>query len=146
MAILEAKKTNLGDAPIDAVGEVNFALAVSEAIGNPLNASSTGAAAALTATLTGAAGKFTYITGFEITGGGATAASIILVTVTGVQGGTQNYYIVIPAGVNVSITPLIIHFPAPLKASTLGANIVVNVPSFGAGNTSAAVAAHGYTI
>lgn len=146
MTVLEGKKTNLGDAPLKAVGEVDFVLGVSQAVGNPLNSSTTGAAAAIAATLAGEAAKYTYITGFEVTGAGATGATVILVTVTGVQGGTQNFYIVIPAGVTTSINPLLVRFPTPLRSSGLNVNIVVNVPSFGAGNTSAAVAAHGYTL
>ena len=141
----EGKKTNPGDASISAVGESNFALAVSQAVGDPLNASATGAAAPISATLAGAAGKYTYITGFEVTGAGATAAGVVLVTVTGVQGGTQNFYLAIPAGAAVGVNPLLVRFPVPLRSSALNTNIVVNVPSFGAGNTSAAVAAHGFT-
>ena len=50
----------------------------------PLTASSGNVAAtATTATLSGAAGATTYITGFEVTGAGATAASVITVTITG---------------------------------------------------------------
>ena len=111
----------------------------------PITASSTGAAAALTETLGGVASKTTYITGFEVTGGGATAASVITVTVTGTVSGTLNYNIVVPAGVTTSITPLVVEFTIPIPASALNTSIVVNVPSFGAGNTNAAAVAHGFT-
>lgn len=111
----------------------------------PLLASSTGAASALTATLTAPADRRAYISGFVVTGAGATAGSVINVTVTGL-GTTLNFYLVIPAGAGVSINPLSIEFPVPIPASAIATNIVVNVPSFGTGNTNAAVAAFGYAI
>jgi len=109
-----------------------------------VTASSTGAAAALTETLPGVAGKTTYLTGFQITGGGATAASNITVTVTGLISGTNSYNITVPAGATVGITPLNVTFPNPISASAVNTAIVVNVPSFGAGNTAAAAAAQGF--
>jgi hypothetical protein len=113
--------------------------------GTDLTASATGAATALTATLPGTAGRTTFITGFEITGAGATAASNILVTVTGTISGTLNYYLTVPAGATTSITPLVVEFARPIPASAANTAIVVNVPSFGSGNTAAAVTAHGFT-
>lgn len=110
----------------------------------PITASATGAASAANATLAGAAGKTTYITGFQVTGGGATGASVIAVTVTGTISGTLNYRIVVPAGATASITPLIVTFPAPIPASGTNTAIVVNVPSFGAGNTDAATSVQGF--
>lgn len=109
-----------------------------------VDASATGANAAQAVTLPAAAGQTTYITGFQITGAGATAASVIVVTVTGVLGGTKRYDLVIPAGATTSITPLIIEFARPIPASAVNTAIVVNVPAFGAGNTNVAVTAHGY--
>lgn len=106
--------------------------------------SASGAATALTATLPGAAGATTYITGFEVTGTGATAASVIAITVTGVSGGTKTYELAIPAGATTPVTPLMVEFSRPIPASGLNTAIAVNVPSFGAGNTNAAVTAHGF--
>jgi hypothetical protein len=50
----------------------------------------------------------------------------------------------VPAGVTVGLAPLIVEFPQPLAASGPNTAIVVSFPSFGAGNTNAAVNAHGY--
>lgn len=108
-----------------------------------LEVGSANAAAANNQTLAGAAAKTTYITGFAITGGGATAGSIIAVTITGPTN-TLTFYIVIPAGVGVSITPLIVEFSRPIPAAAVNTAIVVNVPSFGAGNTNAAAVARGF--
>lgn len=102
-------------------------------------------AAAATATLPGAAGKTTWITGFEVTGAGATAASVITVTLT--AGTTVKHYLIaVPAGATTSITPLIVEFTKPVPATAQNTAITVAVPSFGAGNTSACVTAHGYQL
>ncbi len=106
--------------------------------------SAVGVAAAIVATLPAAAGKTTYLTGFEVTGWGATAPSTIAVTVTGVLGGTKTYALAIPAGTQQSIVPLEIEFSRPLPASAPNTAIAVNVPTFGAGNLGSAVTAHGY--
>ena len=109
-----------------------------------LAASSTGAAAALTATLTSAAAQTAYLSGFVVSGGGAVAGSIITVTVTGVVSGPMNFKLAVPAGATVGAVPLVVTLPVPLAASAANTNIVVNVPSFGVGNTDAAVSAWGY--
>lgn len=105
------------------------------------------AATAGAATLPGVAGKTTYITGFEVTGSGATAATKVLVTVTGLVGAaTKTYVMVVPAANNTSIQPLIVQFPAPLPANAANTAIVVNLPSFGVGNLNAAVSASGFQL
>ena len=107
--------------------------------------SSTGAAGAISATLTSAAGRLAYITGFEVTGSGATSATVVTVTVTGLST-TLNYTLTVPAGATTAIQPLLIEFANPIPASAVNTNIVVNVPSFGTGNTNAAVTAHGILV
>jgi len=105
----------------------------------------TGAAAAITATLAAVVGKRTFISGFAVDGLGATAGSVIEVTVTGTLGGTLRYKLTIPAGAAVALAgPLRIEFARPIPASADNTAIVVNVPSFGAGNTSAIASAHGF--
>ncbi len=112
-------------------------------LADALQDSAAGAAAAITATLAGAAGKRTFISGFVVTGAGATAASVIEVTVTG-PAVTMRYKITVPAGAAVGVPALVVDFRQPLPASADNTAIVVNVPSFGAGNTAAAVAAYGF--
>lgn len=105
-----------------------------------------GAAAAITATLAaGGAGKRTFLSGFIVDGLGATAASVIEVTVTGILGGTLRFKLTIPAGAAVAITRLFVAFTRPIPANADNTAIVVNVPTFGAGNTSAIVSAHGFS-
>lgn len=104
---------------------------------------SASAAAANNQSLAAVAGRTTYITGFSVTGAGATGASVIAVTITGLSN-TLTYYVAIPAGAGVGITPLIIEFSRPIPASAVNTAIGVNVPSFGAGNTQAAATARGF--
>jgi hypothetical protein len=105
--------------------------------GNVANASAV-------ATLAAAAGKTTYISGFEITSGGATAASLVAATVAGLTGGTATYTYGCVAGATVANSPLQVTFYPPLPASAVNTAIVVTLPALGAGNTNATVVAHGY--
>lgn len=108
-----------------------------------LAVSATVAAAANNQTLPAAAGVRTYISGFTITGGGATGASLILVTITGLTN-TINYSLAIPAGAALGVQPLQAWFDPPLPASADNTAIVLTVPSFGAGNTAASAMAFGF--
>lgn len=113
----------------------------------PLGASSGNVAAATaTATLVAVANKTTYITGFQVTGAGATAGLPVSVTVTGLLGGTQTFTYVAAAGVLVANQPLIVKFDPPLPASAQNTNIVVSCPSLGSGNTNNAVSAQGFNL
>ena len=109
-----------------------------------ISAGAQGAATPLVATLVIPAGKTGYLSGFEITGDGATAGTIIVATVTGLTGGTLSYVVDVPAGTANAINPIIVEFTRPIPASGPGVSIAVNLPSFGAGNVAAAVTAHGY--
>jgi hypothetical protein len=102
-------------------------------------------AAALNPALPGGAGLTTWVTGFEVTGLGATAAISVLVTLTGAIGGTLNYDIAVPAGATTSIVPLIVDLPPPgIPASGVNTAITLNVPTFGAGNVAVAASIRGY--
>lgn len=111
----------------------------------PITASSGNVAAAVaTATLAGAAGQTTYISGFEVTGAGATAGAVVNVTVTGTISGTLTYTYTAATGATVPNQPLIVQFAPPIPASAVNTAIVVSCPSLGAGNTNNTVVAHGY--
>lgn len=114
-------------------------------VGTPLAVGSANAAAANNQTLAGTAGKTTYITGFDISGLGATAGSTITVTVTGLAN-TLTYYYTVPAGVSTAAPTWNVRFDPPIPASATNTAVVVNVPSFGAGNTTAAVNAFGFQL
>jgi hypothetical protein len=112
--------------------------------GTPQHTTQTGAAGAVSAAITAGAGKFAYLTGFEVTGTGATATSLIVVTVT-TPTVRANYELTIPAGAGAAMTPLQVTFPTPIVSDAAAGSVTVNVPSFGAGSTAQAVNAHGYT-
>lgn len=113
----------------------------------PITAYSSGnvAAATATATIAAVAGKTTYITGFSWSGGGATAASAVNLTVTGALGGTQTYTVGGPAGAG-GVPPLNIFFDPAIPATAVNSTIVVSCPTLGAGNTNSTVVAWGYQI
>jgi len=117
----------------------NGATAVNGASGNVANANAV-------ATLAGTPSKTTYITGFEITAAGATAAAVVTVTVAGTISGTLSYTFTVPAGAALAATPLIVEFPVPIPASAVNTAIVVTCPALGAGNTNAAAVAHGFQL
>lgn len=104
------------------------------------------AAASAVATLPGVAGKTTYCTGFQITGGGATAGSLVLATLAGLISGTATYVVGAATGAAVQNTPLTVTFNPPIPASGLNTAIVLTLPSLGAGNTNAAVSAQGFQL
>jgi hypothetical protein len=107
--------------------------------GNVANASAV-------ATLPAVSAKTNYLAGFQITGAGATAGSVIAVTVAGLLGGSRVYNLVIPAGVTTSIVPLLVTFYPPLPASATNTAITVTAVAFGAGNTNAAAVANGFVV
>lgn len=110
----------------------------------PLSAAATGAAGTVAATLTGTATTRVYLGGFVVDGLGATGASVIAVTVSGLLGGSQVYRISIPAGATLAIPRLQVDFSRPIAASAVNTPISVSAASFGAGNTVADVSAYGF--
>lgn len=104
------------------------------------------AAAVATATIAATAAKTNYITGFQVTGAGATAGAVVSVTVTGLLGGTVTYTYAAATGATVANQPLNVAFYPPIPASTTNTAIVVSCPSLGAGNTNNTVNVQGYTL
>lgn len=113
--------------------------------GTPVTAASGNVAnASAVATLAGSAGLTTYICGLQITGSGATAASVVSATLTGLISGTATYTVAVPAGVTAGVQPLVISLAPCIPASSTNTSIVLTLPALGAGNTNAAVAAQGF--
>lgn len=109
-----------------------------------VNSSASVANAAAVATLAGVAAKTTYLSGFEITGGGSTAAAIAAVTVSGILGGSLNYTYGFALGAGVGNVPLIVEFNPPLPSSAVNTSIVVTCAAGGAGNLANTCVAHGF--
>lgn len=109
-------------------------------------ASANVANAAAVATLTATASTTAYITGFQCTASGATAALVVTATVVGTITGTMRYTFTAPAGAAVAAQPLIVTFGSPVPASAVNTNIVVTLPALGAGNTNATCSAQGFLL
>ncbi len=115
-----------------------------------LAVSTSGAAAALAPALPAVTGKTTWVTGFDVTGGGATGASVIDINITGLATaiGTLHWGMNVLAGATGPVNTqggLSIRFPTPLSASAVASAITLNVPSFGTGNTEAAAVIYGFS-
>lgn len=120
---------------VDSAGNesgVGGGTAVGASSGNVANAQAQASLAAV-------AGKTNYLTGFTITFSGATAASVVLATVTGLAGGTQTFVVAVPAGVTVQGQTLNVDLAVPMPASAANTAITITLPALGAGNTNAAV-------
>ena len=96
------------------------------------------------ATLTSAAGKTAYLSGFALTAAGSTAGLAVNVTVTGLDVSPLTFTFTVPIGVLVSAPPLVVFFDPMLPASGQNVNIVVTLPAGGAGNTNASAVAWGF--
>lgn len=111
--------------------------------GNVANAAAVATLPAIPAAPPLGAGQW-KVTGVEITAAGATGASVVTATVTGLLGGTMSYTVAVPAGVTAAINPIAVPFNPPLDGIA-GSAIVLTLPALGAGNTNAAVVIHGYS-
>lgn len=111
-----------------------------------LIAASSGGAQANNVTLPANPNLVTYITGFDVGGLGATTGTTIAVTLTGTNSAVPpTWNILVPTGAGLAITPTIlqVRFTPPIPGVDINTAITVNVPSFGAGNTSAFCVAWG---
>jgi len=98
------------------------------------------------ATLPAAAGKTTWITGFQCTASGATAALPVVVTVTGTISSNMSFIFSFVTGALLGSPMLAIAFPQPIPASAVNTAIVVTLPAGGLGNTNATVTAQGFQL
>ena len=110
----------------------------------PFALTGVGAASAITLTQPAAAGKTNYCTGIQITGAGATGASNITVTLQSAGVTIATFVIPVPAGNNTPIQPIQLSFDTPIAGLGPNQNMVLNVPSFGAGNLNSAANMQGF--
>lgn len=137
---------DVGGNPIDFSGTASVILTSDYPSGaTAVNASSGNLAnTAGAATLPAVSGKINYIAGFTVHGGGAMAASLQDVTVTGLNGGTMTYTLGVVAGATAANVALSVSFKPPIPASAANTAIAVNVPALGFGNTKCTINAYGY--
>jgi hypothetical protein len=113
----------------------------------PVTATSGNVANAIgTATIPAVAAKTAYISGFTISGAGATAALVVNPTITGVISGTKTYTYAAVAGVALINPVLDVQFCPPIPANAVNTAITVACPALGAGNTNNTVNAYGFYI
>lgn len=139
---------NVANITVDAAGNLKTAWSPLPAGATRIVASSGNVAnASAAASIPAAASKLNYVTGFEITAGGATAAALVVATLAGLIGSvTASYIFGAPAGATAIATPLVVEFAEPIPASAVNTAITLTLPALGAGNTNAAVTIHGFQI
>lgn len=113
----------------------------------PVNATSgVKANATATATLPASGGTTTtYISGFDVSGSGATVGLPVTVTVSNLQA-ALSYIYTATAGAILANSPLIVRFDPPLPATSANTAIVVSCPALGLGNLNNVVNAYGYQL
>jgi len=113
----------------------------------PAHASSGNVAnATVAATLAAVVGKTMYVSGFTVSGAGATAGLPVTVTLTGVVGGTASFTYAAAVGALVGNTPLAVVFPKPLPATGPGVAITLSCPALGVGNTNNSAVLYGFAL
>ncbi len=109
------------------------------------NKNGTATAGTATATLANVAGKFTYITGMEVTIIDTATAGSAELTLSGLAGGSVLYEIN-AQGVAGTGEPWAVNFGYPgLQASAVSTDIVATMPTLGAGTGKVSIVLHGYT-
>jgi len=98
------------------------------------------------ATFAADAKQLWYLTGLEITYSGATAAGVVVATITGLLGGTIDYVVPVPVGVSVGAVPISVQFGHPLAGAAPNTAIVATVPALGSGNTNCVLNIHGFKV
>lgn len=90
------------------------------------------------------ANRLTYVCGFAVTGGGATAATPVTVTLGALVGNiTENYTYDYALGAGVGNLPLIVNLNPCVPANAAGAIVTLTVPG-AAGNTNNSLTMWGY--
>jgi hypothetical protein len=102
--------------------------------------------AAATAALPAKVGVLNILCGFQFTAAGATGASVVVMTITGLNGGTASYIYAAPAGVTAMGPMLQDDFTPCVPASGPNVAITASMPALGSGNTNAALTIMGYGV
>ncbi len=125
-----------GEIPVDAVIVV-------------ASANSTGAAQ-LAPALAAVTGALNYVQGFDITGGGATSATVVNCTLSNLIGTvTGNYALNCVAGATLGINVnggLSVRFPEAIPCVAAATAITLTVPTLGTGNVMVSAVLYGYYI
>lgn len=109
-----------------------------------LHVTTVGAAAALSASLASTASQTTYLQGYAISGGGATAAATLTATISGLTGTNMAVGYFVTTGTTIGSSPVIVNFTRAIPASGTNISVTINLPSLGAGNSSTVLSIFGY--
>lgn len=136
----------------DLVASVTFPASIGSSSDYPVGATPVNATsgvkanAVATATLPASGGTTTtYISGFDVSGSGATIGLPVTVTISNLQA-ALSYIYTATAGAILANTPLSIRFDPPLPASAANTAIAVSCPALGLGNLNNVVNAYGYQL
>jgi hypothetical protein len=99
---------------------------------------------AAAATLTPTSTSVVYLTGFDVTGSGASAKNPVAISVNGLLGGPRYYAYMFDSPVNAINVPLSLRFDPPLQGAGIGIPVVVSCPPSGSGGIINVVNAYGY--
>lgn len=102
------------------------------------------AAASAVAALPAVAAKTNWVSGIQLSAGGATAGACVTATLAGLIGGTASYTFCAPTGATIAAQPLSVQFYPPVPASAVNTAITLTMPSLGAGNTNATADIQGF--
>src|SRR5260221_13594991 len=146
-AVLGPSTNNIGNVglltgtnPVGNIGALGLPVGATQ-----INANGTATAGTATATLTGAAGKFTYLTGWSITIVDTATGGAAELSISGVNGGPLLYEIDAQGVANAS-NPYGETLTTPLQSTAVNTSIVLNLPTLGAGTGKVSVVAHGYLL
>lgn len=90
-------------------------------------------------------GRIVYVSGFSVTGGGATVGSLQNIMLENIlNAGIMNFTVAVPTGATTAMQPLIVAFSPPLL--TVSGGPLLAVPAFGAGNTAVTANLWGYIV
>lgn len=99
----------------------------------PLTASTTGTTGAISATISGTTGKFTYVCGFVITSAGTTSATSGTATLSGTVSSNMSFIYTFPAAGSQGL--LGVAFPGCITSRATNTPITIVAPAGGAGTT-----------
>ncbi|CAL8981864.1 hypothetical protein RHODGE_RHODGE_03985 [Rhodoplanes serenus] len=100
--------------------------------------------AAATATMSAVVDRTHYLCGFIIMSTGATAATVVNATISGLLGGTITLPYAVKADPAAQNETVALDLAPCMPASAPNTAITLTLPALGAGNTNAAVAIYGY--
>lgn len=131
-----------GGAPTSVSGGSGYPAGATPVAATSGNVANANAVAALPAV----AGKTNYVTGFDISNGGATALLDVLATLAGLVGGVTLTYVATALTAAGGASSRQVQFTPPLPANAINTAITLTVPALGVGNAQSVANIYGYVL